>query len=67
MQTKRGSIDLDDIEDDYDRETSEVGELEWEYESDVADSDEEAAYGTQESSGSSYSPSVTESMMDIDS
>ena len=67
--SRKGSIDLDVIEDndDYDYDTGDLRELEWDYESDVMDSNDEDVYAAQESSGSSYSPSVTESMMDIDS
>ena len=46
-----------------------MGELEWEYESDladVADSDAEDARSRQESSENSYRPCSSESMMDID-
>ena len=74
-EKREGSIDLSGIEDDYDYDDDgdgdgPEGELEWEYDYDYIDSDEDGMEsdfsGSQESSGSSYMPSLTGSMMEID-
>ena len=72
-ERREGDIDLESVEDDYESEEGEEGdgELEWEYEYDVGDendgSEEGESPGGQESSGdSSYSPSLTGSMMEVD-
>lgn len=67
METRReGLINFEAIADDYDYDTGEMGELEWEYNHDHVTSDDEDLSGSHESSESSYSPS-SGSVMNIDS